>query len=108
MCSDVIDKTKAGTLELEGDLGPRNASGLHEALLAALAGEDEVLVDATRVTSLDVSILQVLIAAHVAAEKLGRTITLLRTPEGAVETTFARAGLAIPADFTPPQTALPR
>ncbi|MBJ7535756.1 STAS domain-containing protein [Rhodomicrobium vannielii ATCC 17100] len=108
MCSAAPDQTKAESLELEGNLGPRDASELHVALLAALGGEDEVVVDARRVTSLDVSILQVLIAADIAAEKLGRTITLLRVPEGAVEATFARAGLAIPPGFSLPQLALSR
>jgi anti-anti-sigma regulatory factor len=108
LSSDAIDQTKAGALELEGNLGPRDASALHEALLVALGGEDEVVVDARRVTSLDVSILQVLIAADIAAEKLGRTITLLRESEGAVEATFARAGLAIPPGFSLTQSALSR
>jgi len=108
LISDAIDQTKAGALELEGNLGPRDASALHEALLVALGGEDEIVVDARRVTSLDVSILQVLIAADIAAEKLGRTITLLRESEGAVEATFARAGLAIPPGFSLPQSALSR
>lgn len=108
MSSDAIDQTKARSLELEGDLRPRDASALHEALLVALSGEDEILVDARRVTSLDVSILQVLIAADIAAEKLGRAITLLRVPEGAVEATFARAGLAIPPGFSLTQSALSR
>jgi anti-anti-sigma regulatory factor len=88
-----------GFVSLVGDLGLRDAPQVRERLLAAVSAGGAVVVDARDLTGADLTILQLLAAAHKSAAALGRPIRLLAGPEGALRAALVRAGF-VGADGT--------
>lgn len=70
------------TLKVSGRVTIAQALGFQEELLGALAEADELQLDLSGVTAMDLSGLQLLCAAHLSAETAGKT---LRISDGANE-----------------------
>jgi anti-anti-sigma factor len=84
--------------ELKGDLSIVQAHTLREALLADLQRGRDLQLDASGVTKVDVSGLQLLVSAARSAGDAGAVLRLVRTSD-ALLAAFRRAGLAFdPAD----------
>lgn len=64
------------TLKVCGRLTVEEASGWRDALLAAMEGADELRVDVSEVTAVDLAGLQILCASHQSAEFSGKRFTL--------------------------------
>jgi anti-anti-sigma regulatory factor len=83
------------TVCLQGVLGLREAPEVRDQLLAALDEHQVIELDLRAVESLDIGLVQVLLAARRSAEAQGRTILLTeRSAEGALGEALARSGLA--------------
>jgi anti-anti-sigma regulatory factor len=83
---------KTHTVELEGSLSVRDAAGLAATLMAALEAHPSVCISTEAVTGADISILQVLAAAHKSAARASRGLTLKAPAEGALRRTLVAAG----------------
>ncbi len=84
------------TLLLEGDLGPRDAGEIHAALLHALQEHRSVVIDTRRLASVDVSIMQLMVAAFGTARRLGHALSVASECGGPLEQSLARGGLTMP------------
>src|SRR5262245_61456026 len=84
--------TSTAVLRLEGDLSIRNSAQLASDLLAGLTAPGPLLVDATGLNSLDVAVLQLLIAAHKSARALGKSLTVRLSGQGALDKMLTRSG----------------
>lgn len=91
---------------LSGELGLRGIEALGAELTAALAGHDEVVIDATTVESADTSTIQLLLSAQKSANADGKALSLTAAPSGPLATTLVVLGL-LRADGTPlvPETS---
>lgn len=78
---------------VDGDRTPRNVIYLHGSICEGLSGYNAVRIDLRQVTSLDVTAVQVLLAARKSAESRGRQIAILSEPGGALAVTLQRLGL---------------
>ena len=83
-------------LPLEGDLGLRDAPALAERLLASVTTNDSIVIDASRLTGADVTIVQLLVSAHKTASRLNKPISLVGAEAG-LRSALERLGLAGPA-----------
>lgn len=94
------------SLQLSGELGLRGIEALKADIAAALAGYDEVVVDAIGVESADASVIQLLLSAQKTANADGKAMRLSTASGGALAAALARLGL-IGADGTPlvPETS---
>ena len=94
---DVIFGTAgSGPIRLDGEVTARAAAGLHARLVAALQAGHPLTVDTSASETVHVAILQVLVAADIAARTQNLPFSLIAPPDGACRTAFARAGLAVP------------
>ncbi len=83
---------RAHSLQLTGELTLRQAGALHEQLSAAIAGYDQVDIDCAGISEIDISAVQLLVAAAKSAEAAGKSMSV-RFPEGgALDTVLRRAG----------------
>lgn len=89
---------------LSGELGLRGIEALKAEITAALAGYDEVVIDATTVESADTSAIQLLLSAQKTANADGKALSL--TAAGPLAATLVTHGL-LRADGTPlvPETS---
>ena len=81
---------------LEGALGLRDAVALSDRFKDALANNEAVTVDAGKLQEIDVSIVQLLIAAHKRAQALGRSFGLASAPDGVLRQALERCGVLSP------------
>lgn len=79
---------------LAGDLTIRTAKSLHGELLAALGQHDRLEIDCTDAAEVDLSFIQLLIAARKSAARAGKTLAVRHAPGGVVEDALRRAGLS--------------
>jgi anti-anti-sigma regulatory factor len=84
------------TIKLSGDLGLRDADAIREQFLAPLNDEHNIEVDAAGLTAIDISLLQVLIAAHKLATARGREFYVRALAGGPLQQAMSRAGLHSP------------
>lgn len=84
----------AGHVPLEGALGLKAARGIRDVLRQAFDASRSIVVDARAVTGVDISVIQLLIAARHSADREGKSFTLLGDPAGPLATMVAEAGLA--------------
>lgn len=75
--------TSVEIFRLKGELSIRDCPGLTADLLAAIGNSEVLLVDASGLVSADISILQLLIAAHRSAQALSKSVAI-QAPEGGV------------------------
>ena len=80
-------------ITLSGELGLRDADGVREQLLDAFCAQMAVEVEAEDLTALDMSIVQVLLAAHKMAKGRGQTFQVIAAAEGPLQDALSRAGL---------------
>lgn len=88
------------SLRLSGELGLRGIEALKAQLVAALAGNDAVAIDATAVEGADTSAIQLLLAAQKGATAEGKVLTLATGTDGPLARRLVALGL-IAADGTP-------
>ena len=81
------------TITLRGELGLRDADAVREQLLDAFCAQMAVEVDAADLTAVDMSIVQVLLAAHKMAKERGQTFQIVAAVEGPLRGAISRAGL---------------
>lgn len=81
-------------LALTGPQTVATIAATREALLAALATQDVVTIDCAAVTEADLTLLQVLLAAHASAQRAGKRLHLRNTQSGALGVALADAGYA--------------
>ena len=81
------------TLRLEATLGLRDAADIHARLLKAVGEHDEVRIDTAGVQNVDITIIQLLVAANRSARKRGRSFMLADAPTGAFKDALISAGL---------------
>lgn len=78
---------------LNVDPSIRDAARLSAELMAAIASHDAVLVDATEVASVDVGVLQLLVAAHKSARFAKKRFSVKAVAGGALRKALAASGI---------------
>jgi anti-anti-sigma regulatory factor len=86
----------AVVIRCAGDAGLRSCDENRTALAAALAAHDEVVVDCTDAEDVDVSFVQLLLAAWKTACASGRRLRLSDSPSGALLEALVRGGFLDP------------
>jgi hypothetical protein len=84
-------------IALAGTPSLRDSAEIAGRLRSALSEHDEVVVDLQEVTSADIGILQVLVAAERTAVAGGKTLRVAGADKGAMQSLLLNAGLAITA-----------
>jgi len=87
------------TLKISGDAGLRNVQEIAALLRQALADHQTIAVATDELTSIDITILQVLLAARKSALAAGKTLSLCAAPHGAVHRLLVQTGF-VAADGT--------
>ena len=85
-------------VRLNGELSIRNCMAVAAELRAAIVEHQSVAIETNDLMSLDVSILQLLIAAHKAAERNGSSLRIQVVGGGALDRALKASGLAQPCD----------
>lgn len=85
-------------LHWQGHLTIRDGARTARDFLEALSNGAAVTVDTTELESVDVSHLQILIAAHGFARGLGKRLDVQAHPDGALDRAMRSIGLDHPAD----------
>jgi anti-anti-sigma regulatory factor len=80
------------TLKISGDAGLRNVQEITGLLRQALADHSNIAVVTDTLTSIDVSILQLLVAARKSALAAGKTLTLRAPPDGVLHRLLLQTG----------------
>ncbi|CCG40767.1 STAS domain-containing protein [Magnetospirillum molischianum] len=83
----------AETLVFSGDLALPRAEEMRDTLLAALDGGRSVVIDISQTTELDLSTIQLILAARLSAERRGVSLRLKSPADGALAATLLAAGL---------------
>ncbi len=81
--------------------GIRDAGPLADELRAALEAHPAVEVETVALTSIDVVVLQVLVAAHKTARAGGRTLRIHAPCGGVLERALEQSGIAASVDLPP-------
>jgi len=81
------------TIAYSGELCLPRAEELRDSLLAALAQSRCVVIDATQATEIDLSFIQLILAARTSAERRGGSLCLVGPVKGALDSTLRAAGL---------------
>ncbi len=87
-------------VKLSGSLTTPVGEEVHRTVLEALNGCERLVIDCSDVTEVDVSFLQILVAADVAAGRSHKTAALGSPPEGALGDALQRCGFAPPPGAT--------
>ncbi len=80
-------------LKLKGPLTLRTAIETCDVLREALAHNTAVSIDCRDATDVDLSFIQLLVAARSSAQQASRTVTLAESPDGPLLAVLRRAGL---------------
>lgn len=88
------------TIEISGDAGLRNAREVADRLLKAFAEHDQLVADLTSVSSIDVTILQLFVAARKSALASGKSLRLLAPADGVFRQALVKTGF-VSADGRP-------
>jgi ABC-type transporter Mla MlaB component len=89
-----------GRLVLTGEITLQSVDSIHSRLLE-MAGEPVVEIDCAGVTEADLSLIQLILAARVGAQKSGRTVVLTQPAAGALHETLERGGFLSPGADQP-------
>ncbi len=90
-----IDAATTGRLALDGALTIRSAEAVSAKLLDAVNRHSSLSVDCSGVTEVDLSFVQLLIAARVSAQSLQSSVALASRPEGALLDALTRGGFQV-------------
>jgi hypothetical protein len=85
------DISSEGRLLLTGDITLQSVDSIHARLLE-MAGQPVVEIDCDGVTEVDLSLIQLIQAARVSAQRSGRTVVLARPATGALQQALHRGG----------------
>ncbi len=72
---------KMATIELREDVGVKNIKEFYNELMMLLQGQEEIVLDFSQVRHVDLSLAQVLMAAHKIARKDNKVIKLKRVSQ---------------------------
>jgi ABC-type transporter Mla MlaB component len=89
------DVAVAGRLVLDGVLTMRTAEAVCTLLREAVAAQPAVSIDCTAATDVDLSFIQLLLAARVSALQSNKTVTLMAAPDGPLLGALSRAGFRV-------------
>ncbi len=87
-------------VKLSGSLTTPVGDEVHRTVLEALSGREQLTIDCSDVTEVDVSFLQILVAADVAAGRSHKTAALASPPQGVLADALRRCGFAPPPGAT--------
>jgi anti-anti-sigma regulatory factor len=90
-----LDAATVGHLAFDGSLTIRTAEAVSAKLLDAINRYSSLSVDCSDVTEVDLSFVQLLIAARVSAKLLQKSVALDTRPEGALLDALTRGGFRI-------------
>jgi anti-anti-sigma regulatory factor len=90
-----LDPASAGHLALDGALTIRTAEAVSAQLLDALRQHANLAIDCSAATEVDLSFIQLLIAARVSAGLLQQSVVLNRRPDGVLLDALTRAGFPV-------------
>ncbi len=88
-------------LKFVGPLNLRTAAETCDVLSKALACHTAVSIDCKAATEIDLSFIQLLVAARSSAQQAGRSVSLAESPNGPLLAVLSRAGLR-PANLALP------
>jgi len=94
-CTDAAPR-----LALGGSLTTPTSEETHRALVQALDGCDSLSLDCSAATEVDVSLLQILVAARESADRSHKMIGLALPPQGVLLDALRRCGFAPPPGAT--------
>ncbi len=96
-----LDAAKEHTaVKLSGGLTTPVGEEVHRTVLEALNGCERLVIDCSDVTEADVSFLQILVAADLAAGQSHKTVALASPPQGVLGDALRRCGFAPPSGAT--------
>lgn len=100
----------AARLVLAGALTIGTADTVHATLRAAIeptsgVGPTDISIDCSEAGEIDLSFIQLLIAARISAQLLGRAVSLATCPDGALLDTLTRGGFQVVCEGGPKDTA---
>ena len=81
----------AGRIVLKGPVTLQAVEAIHAQFLA-LEDRPAITVDCGAVTEVDVSLVQLILAAHASARRAGRSVALAKPADGALLDTLERGG----------------
>jgi ABC-type transporter Mla MlaB component len=85
-------KAKHGRVVLEGAVTLRTIDSTHAALREALAKHAKIEIDCATATEIDLSAIQLLLAARKSAEAAGKSLALSAPADGALRDALSRGG----------------
>jgi anti-anti-sigma regulatory factor len=89
---DTAENTSRQLVALSGDQTVRQSARTHAEILSALGAPGDLVLDCTGVTEADLSLVQIILAAHRSARADGRHVVLSAPPEGALRNALERGG----------------
>lgn len=87
-----LSKSQAWRFDLDGAQTVRNIQAAHERLLTAMAEHQAIEIHCNAVTELDLSLIQLVLAAKRSADKAGKSLTLAAPATGKLRAALDRAG----------------
>ncbi|MDB5563288.1 MAG: hypothetical protein JWN11_2706 [Hyphomicrobiales bacterium] len=88
------------TFRLKGELALRDAPRLAKELLEAITANEVVLVDTSELVSIDVTALQILVAAHKSAHGRGASLNIHASHGGVLDLALQRSGITAARDLS--------
>ena len=92
-----MSNTHSHTVDLGIEPSIKTVAELRDRLITAIAENDAVVVSAAKATSIDVSVLQLLVSAHRSAGAAGKIISLHAPKDGVLRQALQRSGFVSPA-----------
>lgn len=93
-----MSEEKTTTIHRDGELSIRNAADLVTDLETALRDSAAVIVDFDAITGADITILQILVAAHRTAARRGVKLSIPVPQDGVLSIALARSGMLAAPD----------
>ena len=95
-----VELHPAGVM-LDGVLTVRTAATVRSALIEALTEHQAVEVDCSAAETIDLSLIQILLAARLSARQQGKQLTLAAPAAGVLRAVLERGGLLPPSGADP-------
>ncbi|HLO75337.1 MAG TPA: STAS domain-containing protein [Magnetospirillum sp.] len=91
-----MEESHTITVAFHGPMTLRGIDSARSRMFAAVALNDRVEIDCSKVEEADVGFVQMLLAARLGASQLGKTVRLTGPATGALRATLERAGFISP------------
>jgi anti-anti-sigma regulatory factor len=95
------DAAAGGHVALAGALTIRTIETVHATLREAIAQHGSVSIDCTAATEVDLSFIQLLVAARTSARRSDNSVVLAACPDGALLDALAQAGFRVSREDQP-------